>query len=101
MPCSSRNHLLESNPITSPGNKFKNFSREIDSNLSQDYIRRQLYAYGILHSQATASAEATANTTGRRTMREEFSNDRGSEMISWNHLKTTQVSICLLSCYIN
>ncbi|KAI6652134.1 hypothetical protein LOD99_4679 [Oopsacas minuta] len=94
IPSSSRNHLLEPNPITP--SKFKSFSKEIDRDLSQDYIRRQLYAYGILHTQANKAISPTGiNTiaTGKRSgnqLRDEFTNDRAG-MFTWNQLRTTQV----------
>ena len=88
----ARNPLLETNPVTSPTSKFKSFSKEIDRDLSQDYIRRQLYAYGILHTQATSvasSANANASTSKRAdTLRGETSQDNDA-LFAWKQLRTT------------
>ena len=96
VPPPSRNHLLETNPISSPSNKFKSFSKDIDRDLSQDYIRRQLYAYGILHTQTNSVSGSAGNIASsalarRPAIQRREGQEADSELLMWKHHRTTQV----------
>ena len=97
LPPPSRNPLLETNPISSPSNKFKSFSKDIDRDLSQEYIRRQLYAYGILHTQSNSVSGSAGNLAGSALskraggQRGEGALEIDSELLAWKQFRTTQV----------
>ena len=105
VPHPTRNHLLETNPVTSPSSKFKSFSKDIDRDLSQDYIRRQLYAYGILHTQTNSVSGSAGNIASAALCRRAGSQRRDgaqedvdSGLFSWKQLRTTQVILTLRLC---
>lgn len=84
---------LLSDVVLSPTSKFKSFSRDLDQNFSQDYIRKQLYSYGILQNHLRTPNSTALNLSSSGKLNRSLNNKKNQkeDLKNFNYPRTTQI----------